>query len=298
MLATTAVTAVLFTSSAYAQTETTSNSEARSTGSPIFILTSPAAGNASITSGQAIAGQILASSLIGKQVFADPNNTADNIGTVNDLVMSRDGTAEALIIGVGGVLGMGEKDVAVSFDQVRWMEQGGTSWLVVPLTRAQLEAAPSFDRSVLTGPSATEKLMQSIGMGEATPQPKTAVGVTTSGETGPVSGSDRMLVDRTTIGAGELVGSQVNGAAQAPLGSVSDVLMSADGLVEAYVVDVGGVLGIGAKPVALAADTLAIYRLADGTLKIDTPFTADSLKDRPTYTAEAYKADPASVLVR
>lgn len=298
ILATTALTAALFTGSAYAQTATTSKSDASSTGSPIFTLTPPAAGNAGMTYGQATAGQILATSLIGKQVFADANNKADSIGTVNDVVLSREGAAEALVIGVGGLLGIGEKDVAVSFDQVRWIEQGGVSWLIVPLTKAQLEAAPSFDRSVLTGPTATEKLMNSMGMGDPKPQAKTSVEVTTSGTTGTVSGSDMMLVDRTTIGADELLGSWVNGAAEAKLGSVSDVLMSEEGIVEAYVVDVGGVLGIGAKPVALAADNLAIYRLADGKLRVDTPFTADSLKDRPTYTAEAYKADPESVLIR
>ncbi|MCY1706912.1 PRC-barrel domain-containing protein [Pannonibacter sp. SL95] len=298
ILATTALTAALFTSSAYAQTATTSKSDASSTGSPIFTLTPPAAGKGGVTYGQATAGQILATSLIGKQVFADANNKADSIGTVNDVVLSREGAAEALVIGVGGLLGIGEKDVAVSFDQVRWIEQGGVSWLIVPLTKAQLEAAPSFDRSVLTGPTATEKLMNSMGMGDPKPQAKTSVEVTTSGTTGTVSGSDMMLVDRTTIGADELLGSWVNGAAEAKLGSVSDVLMSEEGIVEAYVVDVGGVLGIGAKPVALAADNLAIYRLADGKLRVDTPFTAASLKDHPAYTAEAYKADPEALLIR
>lgn len=291
-LATTALTAALIAGSAYAQTETTSQ------GSPVFKLTPPANGTATVTYGQATAGQILATSLIGKAVHADANNTSDSIGTVNDVVMSRDGKAEALVIGVGGLLGIGEKDVAVSFDQVRWIEQGGVSWLIVPLTKDQLEAAPSFDRSVLTGPTATEKLMNSMGMGDPKPQAKTSVEVTTSGTTGTVAGSDMMLVDRTTIGADELLGSWVNGAAEAKLGSVSDVLMSEEGIVEAYVVDVGGVLGIGAKPVALAADNLAIYRLADGKLRVDTPFTADSLKDRPTYTAEAFKADPEAVLIR
>lgn len=298
ILATTALTAALFTGTAYAQTATTSGSDASSTGSPIFTLTPPPAGGTTAGYGQASAGQILATGLIGKAVHADASRTSDKIGTVNDVVLSREGVAEALVIGVGGLLGIGEKDVAVSFDQVRWIEQGGVSWLIVPLTKDQLDAAPAFDRSVLTGPTAAEKLMNSMGMGEAKPEAKTSVEVTSSGTTGTVSGSDMMLVDRTTISADELLGSWVNGAAEAKLGSVSDVLMSEEGIVEGYVVDVGGVLGIGAKPVALAADNLAIYRLADGKLRVDTPFTAESLKDRPTYTAEAYQADPEAVLIR
>lgn len=300
-LATTALTAVLFIGTAFAETVTKPNTATDSNGSPIFTVVPPVNGTATTAPsvyGQAAVGQILASSLIGKEVHTDANAKADSIGTVNDVVMNRDGKAEALVIGVGGFLGIGEKDVAVSFDQVRWVEQEGVSWLIVPATKEELESAPTFDRKMLTGPSTADKVMNSMGMTTTDASKTNAVGVTTSGTTGTVASSDMMLVDRTTISADELLGSEVNGAAEADLGSVSDVLMSEEGIVEAYIVDVGGVLGLGAKPVALAADNLSIYRLADGQLKIDTPFTAETLKDRPTYTAEAYKANPEMVLIR
>jgi len=52
-----------------------------------------------------------------KQTVYDPNN--NSIGEVMDVLVSRDGTINALIVGVGGFLGAGEKDVAVAFNAVK-----------------------------------------------------------------------------------------------------------------------------------------------------------------------------------
>ena len=54
--------------------------------------------------------QWLGSTLIGMTVV-DPDN--NSIGEVNDLLVEQDGQVRALIIGVGGFLGIGEKDVAL-----------------------------------------------------------------------------------------------------------------------------------------------------------------------------------------
>src|SRR5918993_1462754 len=42
----------------------------------------------------------------------------ENIGEVNDIVVNSNGTIEGVVIGVGGFLGIGEKDVAVRLDQI------------------------------------------------------------------------------------------------------------------------------------------------------------------------------------
>ena len=50
-----------------------------------------------------------------------------------------------LVVGVGGFLGLGEKQVAVEFAQAEWVERDGDRWLVVPTTKEQLEAQAEFD---------------------------------------------------------------------------------------------------------------------------------------------------------
>jgi sporulation protein YlmC with PRC-barrel domain len=66
------------------------------------------------------AGQWRATKLAGVAVY---NNNNERIGDVNELIVSRDGKVEAVVIGVGGFLGMGEHLAAVPFAQVKWMDQ-------------------------------------------------------------------------------------------------------------------------------------------------------------------------------
>jgi sporulation protein YlmC with PRC-barrel domain len=57
-----------------------------------------------------------ANDYIGKTVYDQNGN---NIGEVNDIILSQDGKINAVILGVGGFLGIGEKDVAVSMSSIK-----------------------------------------------------------------------------------------------------------------------------------------------------------------------------------
>ncbi len=85
-----------------------------------------------------------ASDYIGKTVYDQAGN---NIGDVNDLIVSGDGNVEAVILGVGGFLGIGEKDVAVNTQAVQMVQDGDNTRLVVQATKEALNNAPSYDRS-------------------------------------------------------------------------------------------------------------------------------------------------------
>jgi hypothetical protein len=52
-----------------------------------------------------------------------------------------------VVIGVGGFLGIGEKNVAIEFPKLSWMEGNGDRWLVTDASKEQLEALPDFDRA-------------------------------------------------------------------------------------------------------------------------------------------------------
>src|SRR5262245_56622001 len=76
-------------------------------------------------------GQILASGFLGKTVYGSDSDDAETIGELIDLVLGPDGTVQVVVIGVGGFLGVGEKDVAVAPEQLKLSRQGnGKSWLV------------------------------------------------------------------------------------------------------------------------------------------------------------------------
>jgi sporulation protein YlmC with PRC-barrel domain len=92
-----------------------------------------------------------------KQSVYDP---ADNkIGEIMDVLVAPDGKATALIVGVGGFLGAGEKDVAVPFSAVKHTMKNQKIYLTMDTTKDALKSAPGFkyDREKTTWVPETSK---------------------------------------------------------------------------------------------------------------------------------------------
>ena len=82
-----------------------------------------------------------ASQLIGADVQTANN---EDIGDVNDLIIGNNGQVMAIVVSVGGFLGMGEKDVAIGWDHVKRTGTADDMELRVDVTRDDLKAAPLF----------------------------------------------------------------------------------------------------------------------------------------------------------
>jgi sporulation protein YlmC with PRC-barrel domain len=86
-----------------------------------------------------------------KQSVYDPSDA--KIGEIMDVLTGRDGKIEVLIVGVGGFLGMGEKDVAVPFNAVQFKTKDNNKWYpVMNTTKDALKSAPGFkyDRTAMS----------------------------------------------------------------------------------------------------------------------------------------------------
>jgi sporulation protein YlmC with PRC-barrel domain len=77
-----------------------------------------------------------------KQDVYDQSN--NKIGEIMDVLVNQDGQVSALIVGVGGFLGAGEKDVAVSFNTVKATKKDNKIYLTMNTTKDALKAAPGF----------------------------------------------------------------------------------------------------------------------------------------------------------
>ena len=77
-----------------------------------------------------------------KQSVYDPSDS--KIGEVMDVLVTPDGNVSALIVGVGGFLGAGEKDVAVPFSAIKHTEKNSKVYLTMDTTKDALKAAPGF----------------------------------------------------------------------------------------------------------------------------------------------------------
>jgi sporulation protein YlmC with PRC-barrel domain len=86
-----------------------------------------------------------------KQSVYDPSDS--KIGEIMDVLVNRDGKVVALIVGVGGFLGMGEKDIAVPFKAVQFRTKDSNKWYpVMNTTKDVLKNARGYkyDRSATT----------------------------------------------------------------------------------------------------------------------------------------------------
>jgi sporulation protein YlmC with PRC-barrel domain len=103
------------------------------------------------------AGQWRASKLVGVDIYNEQN---ENIGEVSDVIIDSSGKVDGVVVGVGGFLGMGEQNVMMKLDQIKFSNKSGTTttgstsstskqWYpdrgTVSATKEQLKAMPHFE---------------------------------------------------------------------------------------------------------------------------------------------------------
>jgi len=85
----------------------------------------------------------LASDIYKADVY---DNAEDKIGVVTDLIMDSGGNVAMAVVGVGGFLGAGKKEVAVPFKDLKVVTRDNKDWLVLNQTKEELKTAPAYDK--------------------------------------------------------------------------------------------------------------------------------------------------------
>lgn len=101
----------------------------------------------SMTSAANLKGNWRSSKLVGLAVYNDSN---EKLGDISELIVDKSGKINAVIIGVGGFLGVGQHDIAVSFDKLKWLDE--------PVRSASADKMPGSSgtsSSTATRPSTT-----------------------------------------------------------------------------------------------------------------------------------------------
>ncbi|MDX2290412.1 MAG: PRC-barrel domain-containing protein [Hyphomicrobiaceae bacterium] len=87
-------------------------------------------------------GEWRASKLMGTKVT---NAGGDTIGDINEILIDKSGRIAAVVIGVGGFLGMGERHAAVAFSALQVTRDKDDNPLIkVNITKEQLKSAPEW----------------------------------------------------------------------------------------------------------------------------------------------------------
>ena len=272
-------------------------------------------------------GDALVSEVMGATIFSSGAEDAEQIGTVNDLVISADGEIHAVVIGVGGFLGIGEKNVAVDFAALEYtVAFDQTERWVLPTTADALNAAPDFvweenlngdpamngadpapidgaaPADPATAPADPAMAPADDAMAPAEPaDPAMAPADEAAAPADDAMGADQAMmpregyatIERDALTAENLTGATVVGPDGEDIAVVGDILLTEDGQVDAMLIDFGGFLGIGEKRVAVTLDNLEFASNENGDLLIYSDFTREQLEAQPAYDETTFADDPA-----
>lgn len=142
-------------------------------------------------------GQYRASKFVGLSVYGADNT---RIGDINEVLIDAQGNAKALVIGVGGFLGLGEKNVGVPFSSVEWVN--------APVAAANTAAtAPATQPGTIVTSGGTSGMTTNPSTSPATGGTATTTMSTTSGTaTGAggtaATGAMPMTAGRVATGTG------------------------------------------------------------------------------------------------
>lgn len=253
----------------------------------IFLLTGQgyAANMAPLTNYQQEPTDIQASKFIGMRVYAtekeipgdataktDSQKGWEDIGEINEVILSQTGQVKAVIVGVGGFLGMGEKDVAVAMKDIKFVKNGDKEndyFLVVNANKQMLTDAPAYNVSQKVTDNTTASSESNTGTALVRPNVK---------REGYRQPETKELTSET------LVGARVYGPKDEDVGEVNKLVLNSDGSVKQLVLDIGGFLGIGEHRIAVGLDQVNIVRNEKGDdVRVYINSDKNTLKALPTY---------------
>lgn len=189
------------------------------------------------------------------------------VGDIDDILMTQEGEVNSLIVDAGGFLGMNETAKQVDLSNVRFIKDSddeGEFFVVYNGDRSTFESQQEYDQAAA----------ESEGMQRAT-------------ERNDWEQQEQQVeeVDLATLTTDELLGARVYGSNDNWVGEISELALAEDGKVDAVIVDIGGFLGIGEKPVAMKMDQIKLNRVDGDDLRGYVNATEEELENMESYSS-------------
>jgi sporulation protein YlmC with PRC-barrel domain len=242
----------------------------------------------------------LASKLIGFPVYTSAAADAERLGEINDLVVNADGQIAAVILGVGGFLGVGEKNVAVAYADLDWVEaEDNSERIVLETTKEALNAAPAVElvddepmeaAATEPAPAADDPAgSDALETGAIANQP--AENAPAGDAIAPFDPAAATAFDESVLTAEELIGTNVYGPDNQHIGVIGDLVLAEDGKIDAIIIDFGGFLGIGAKEVAVGYDDLNFFADPNNNRALVLNVTREQMEQAVAFNRDTWDAE-------
>jgi sporulation protein YlmC with PRC-barrel domain len=227
-----------------------------------------------------------ASKLVGARVR---NAEGDNLGEIEEIVIpSGDQDDMLVIVSVGGLLDVGDKLVALPYDDLRVSPDGDTFYF--DRTEAQLKAAPEFTYEAQAEAQArSQRQVERAREPAATARTTTDRPRTTAPSAATTAKSANVVLDVFDHRASDLIGATVLDDRGESVGKVDDIVVSTEDDELHVVIAIGGFAGFGAKLITMPLDDLQITA-DDDNPQVRIAMTGDQLQQlveaRPEFRYE------------
>jgi hypothetical protein len=236
--------------------------------------------------------------LIGRNVKNPANET---IGEIKSVYITPDGKVDSVMVGVGGFLGVGEREVRLAWKDLQVMDNGEK--VVVNMTKDQLKAMAPYKYKE---ESWRGKVFSDRGIW--TDDRRAAADTRTTTDNAAAANRDRTMADSRAatatestgdfnaqgdVSANAVIGAKVRNDNKDAVGTVQDMYVDASGNIKTVVLSVGGFLGVGSKDVAMKWSDIKQSR--DGkSVVLTTSLSKDELKSMPDYKYERRQPSQAA----
>jgi sporulation protein YlmC with PRC-barrel domain len=206
-----------------------------------------------------------AANLIGRNIV---NTNGDTVGEIESVVIDQSGKVRYVIVGVGGFLGIGKKDVALAWDELAISENGEK--VTTTATKDQLAALPEHKFPEAVKPGTVYSYDEAIKSNPTLASPE---------QMAPAAGA-------VGIKASKLVGATVKNAKGESIGEIHEVVLAGDGSTQGLVIDVGGFLGMNERPVLVKWSDVTIQADTSGAVLVATNMEKAQLEQLPEYKVQ------------
>lgn len=262
--------------------------------------------------------EVQASELIGHAVYirgedasdeeiadslAEPADSWERVGEIGDVIITKEGKIDSVTLDAGGFLGLGEKHVSTSMDELKFVSaedasDNGDFYVVFTGDRSALEEREETDESALrdTGYSfwsddgyMSEDRAKNEAAGSESSQEAGDDASMQDTQQGNQRANQQIALNaeqRDALTAENLQGLAVYGTTDERVGDISELIVTDSGEITKVIVDVGGFLGIGEKPVALPFDEISFSQDGEGmtdTLHATTEYTQEDLEGMSSW---------------
>ena len=221
--------------------------------------------------------RIAATRVVGASVYGP--NGEDTVGSVNDIVMTKDGKVAYLIIGTGGLAGVGETNHAVPAKAVdmKWVDtddEDATLKLSVPMSAEDLANSPSLSLEHAADLTVDAFHERNSKYFKSTDAP--------------------MLKEKEMYLASALNDLEVKGSGNETVGQLDDIVFNHKMeacKAEYYILGSGGTLGVGEKYTAIPVNKVKITKTDDHQYTAMVDADKNIVGAAPKVTSDKYYAE-------